>query len=357
MNRNLYTLALVALMVACGDSDTPSDGSEPPSAFIYLGLAGLNVVALEETESTLIAATNGGIYKYLGEADWALVSPKSWSISEVTALYPSHLLASVQTQDGEFRLVESLNSGDYWAVVANNFGGSPDEQSEPIKRMVFDDTSGDLFATGYDVLARSDDFGRSWFVVSGDWQGFATGMSALTYSSQHGDFWFGGQGAIENARLLRTDRESGESTDLSVAVSELLESPSTVKSVVFYPSAEQTVFVSGEGGILSSTNYGTSWSPTLVNDSSRFYFDVVIDDETGIIYTGGWDKNFDSPQPLILEVSDDSGTTWQSFEYQDAAIQGGIWSLRLAQFGPDKRFFVGLQGGGVYEIELDRLRD
>ena len=144
------------------------------------------------------------------------------------------------------------------------------------------------------------------------------------------------------------------STDLSDAILELLKRPSTVEGVVFYPNAETTVFVSGEGGVLRSSDYGTSWSPILTNDSSRFYFDVLVDDETGMIYTGGWDKDFVNPQQLILEVSDDSGDTWRSFKHTDTDIRGGIWSLLLARFGNEKRLFVGLQGGGVYEVELDR---
>lgn len=358
MRRNSYAIVPLLLMVACGDgANSPQNPPEPGSAFAYRGLDGLNVTALEQTSNTLIAATNEGIYKYIGEDDWVLVTPRNWNTLAITALYPSHLLASVQTQIGVYRLVESLNSGEDWAVVGTNFGGAPEEQSEPIKELVFDDASGVLFATGYDVLARSSDFGRSWSVVDGVWQGFATGMSALAYASQYRDIWFGGQGAIENARLLRTDRDTGESADLSDAVSEWLQSPSTVKSVAFYPYAEHTVFVGGEGGVLRSADYGMSWSPVLVNDSSRFYFDIVIDDETGIVYTGGWDKDYDNPQPLRLEVSGDGGVSWRVHQYSDAQIRGGIWSVLLARFGNQKRLFVGLQGGGVYEVDLDRLNE
>lgn len=351
-------LAVMALsMVACSDSDSVTDPSEPPSAFVYRGLEGSTIVDLVQTENTLVAATESGIYKYTGNEDWALVTPQDWDVLAVVPLYPSHLLASVQLSADEFRLAESLNSGDDWSIVENDFGGVAGVQTEPMLELAFDEASGELFATGYDVLARSDDFGRSWSVYDGDWQRTATGMSALAIAIQHGDIWFGGQDAIENASLRHTDRSTGESTDLSEAIQELLVRPSTVKSVVFYPNAETTVFVGGEGGVVRSNDYGTSWSPILTNDTSRFYFDLLVDDETGMIYTGGWDKNYVDPQRLVLEVSDDSGITWRAFEHTDSDIRGGIWSLLIARLDNEKRLFVGLQGGGVYEVELDRLND
>ena len=355
MRKNIYAVTLLLLIAACDDSNGPRNPPRSDAVFIDRGLDGIEVVALEQTASTLIAATSSGIYKYVGGDDWVLVSPADWKAIAITALYPCHLLASVETPAGEFRLVESLNSGDSWNAVGNNFGGTDNSQSEPIKAIRFDDASGVLFATGYDVLARSSDFGRSWAVVNGAWQGFATGLSALKYSSQYRDIWYGGQDAIENPSLRRTDRDTGGSENLSTKVSELLERPSTIKSVVFYPFAEQTVFVSGEGGVLRSTDYGQSWSPVLVNETSRFYFDVVVDAKTGTAYSAGWDKDYDNPQPLILDFSNDGGQTWQSREYQGAAIQGGVWSLLLAEFGKDQQLFIGLQGGGVYEVEMENL--
>lgn len=357
MKKSICLAVLAISVVACSGSDSLPEFPQPPSAFVYRGLDGSTIVDLEQTESTVVAATENGIYKYAGNEDWTLVSPQDWNVLAIVALYPSHLLASVQSGNGEYRLAESLNSGDVWSIVENDFGGVAGGQAEPILQLAFDDTRGELFATGYDVLARSDDFGRSWSVRDGDWQRIATGMSALAFSRQHGDIWFGGQDAIENANLRRSDRDTGESTDLSGAIQELLVRPSTVKSVVFYPNAETTVYVSGEGGVLRSNDYGTSWLPILTNDMSRFYFDLLVDDETGMIYTGGWDKNYVDPQRLVLEVSDDSGDTWRTFEHANTGIRGGIWSLLLARFNNEKRLFVGLQGGGVYEVELDRLTE
>ena len=356
MRLVLSVLALVVLTAACGDdNNSPQRPPEPGAAFEYRGLNGLTVVDLEQTADTLIAGTNDGIYKYIGEDDWTLVSPSGWNVLAITALYPSHLLASIQIQLGVFRLAESVNSGDDWTLIETDFGGSATGQTEPVLEIVFEEASGKLLATGYDVLAMSSDFGRSWSAVDGGWQRIATGTDALAYSSQHGDIWSGGQDALENAKLRRVDRHTGESSDLSDGVLEWLKRPSTIESITFYPHAEHIVFVSGEGGVLRSADYGSSWSPVLVNDTSRFYFDVVIDGDTGLAYTGGWDKDFVNPQTLVLEVSHDTGVTWQSHEYQDADILGGIWSLLLARFGGEKRLFVGLQGGGVYEVDMDAV--
>ena len=43
------------------------------------------------------------------------------------------------------------------------------------------------------------------------------------------------------------------------------------------------------------------------------------------IYAGGWLKQFEIPQPMILHISDDGGDTWTEFE--GPAEFGGIWDM------------------------------
>ena len=139
MKKCIYLAVLAVSVVACGGSDSPQNLPEPRSAFEYRGLDGFTIVDLEQTEGTVIAGTGNGIHKHTGNEDWIVVSPQDWDVLAITALYPSHLLASVQTGSGEFRLAESLNSGDVWTIVENDFGGAPGEQTEPILGITFND--------------------------------------------------------------------------------------------------------------------------------------------------------------------------------------------------------------------------
>lgn len=357
-------ITILFLITGCGSgsssgSPTPPPAPVPPpepeSPFESRGLGGLTVIAFAETETTLVAGTDGGIYLYEGEDAWTLKTPAEWSVLAMEALYPSQLMASVR-QGAESLLVESLNGGEDWRIVENNFGVIPDfEEREPIQRLLFRDDTGELFATGYTSLAVSEDFGGTWQVIDGEWGGIGTGLSALSHAPNRDHYWYGGQGALEDPVLLSFSRFLGDRIDHSAAVEALLPRPSTVEQVRFYPDNEDLVYVMGEGGLIASSDYGANWDALLVNDNSRFYFDLAIDEQSGVMYTGGWDKNFTDPQPLILEISTDSGLTWTAVEHDDATLQGGIYSLVLWEQDDAKRLFLGLQGGGVYEARLSLL--
>ena len=353
------TLFLVAGCGGGSGSSSPLPPVPPPAPdppFESRGLGGLTVIAFAETETTLAAGTDGGIYLYQGGNDWALKTPENWSVLALEALYPSQLMASVRLGPESTLLVESLNGGEDWRIVENDFGVIEGyEGREPIQGLLFRDDSGELFATGYTSLAASGDFGRHWQVIDGEWGGVATGFTALSHAPNRDHYWYGGQGALEDPVLLAFSRLSGERIDHSAAVESLLPRPSTVERVRFYPNNEDLVYVMGEGGLIASSDYGVSWHPVLVNDRSRFYFDLVIDEQSGVMYTGGWDKNFADPQPLVLEISSDSGLTWTAAEHDDPSLQGGIYSLVLWEQDEAKRLFLGLQGGGVYEARLSLL--
>ncbi|MEL7044533.1 MAG: hypothetical protein AAGL66_05855, partial [Pseudomonadota bacterium] len=241
-------------------------------------------------------------------------------------------------------------------VLTHDFGGPAiGLPLEPVQRLRFDHHSGDLLATGYGVLARSRDWGRSWEILDGAWGRVGTGLGGLSTAMAGQYIWYGGQGAIEDPVLIRYQRSGDQSEDLSEPIEALLPRPSTVESIRFYPTSESTVFVTGEGGVVRSMDSGASWEPALVNSTSRFYFDLLIDDRTGTIYTAGWDKNFTDPQPLILEVSNDSGLTWSTYQHQDPGLRGGVWSMAFVALDGRRRLFLGLQGGGVYEVDLQVL--
>lgn len=85
----------------------------------------------------------------------------------------------------------------------------------------------------------------------------------------------------------------------------------------------------------------------------RFYFDVALDPENPqILYTGGWDKVGDSPQPLIFEVSRDGGVTWEEYKYPSDILYGGVTSVIAVKEGADTVVYLGLYGGGIVKAVM-----
>lgn len=352
--RIIALILLSTLMAACDE-----DNQIPQLKFESMGLDGhiVSQFASNANDSTLYAATDKGLYKLGSTGSWQRSSPQSWDIKAVVVLYPDHLLASIAV-DGDYRLMESLNSGLDWHLVEHNFGELEDiSDREPILQMQFDDTSARLYAVGYDVLAMSDDFGREWNVVDGEWGVLATGLSVLRQHPDTLDFWIGGQGAIENPVLRQVDLSGAMTVDHSQEISELLEFPSVVKGIRFLDNDAERILVAGEGGIIQSHNYGESWQPLLLNATSRFYFDVLSDpDHDERLYTAGWDKNFDEPQALSVQLSLDDGQHWITYRYSSNTLRGGVWAMTLRKEGTRKFLYLGLCNGGIFRAEIIEAR-
>ena len=149
--------------------------------------------------------------------------------------------------------------------------------------------------------------------------------------------------------LRRYDPSSGE----SVLMSRLLPSPSTIKGITFDASNSDRILASGEGGILESLDNGANWENLLGDVDFRFYFRVVLDPEDGrTLYTAGWDKIFEEPQPLIVEVSRNDGATWEKHNLDNPELFGGVWSLMAVSEDARTVIYAGLYKGGVMKILL-----
>lgn len=354
MNTTLLKFVpVLAVLASCGGKDSNNDPLAP--RFEYSGLTGhiVSQITAYDNEAPLLVATDKGLYISDNGGEWERSSPISWRVNSIENASSSHILASV-TIDGEHKLMESLNGGQDWDEVDSDFGIVDESASqEQIRNMLYDQDSDVLYGVGLGVLAQSNDIGREWAVVDGDWQSFATGLSALERHPDTGDFWIGGQGAIENPVLRQVSSVDNEAVDHSQEVMELLEAPSVVKAIRFFDNDENRVLVSGEGGIIQSLDYGQTWQALHVNHNSRFYFDVIVDpDNSDILYTAGWDKNFDDPQELRLEVSRDGGKTWKIYKHKDPALRGGVWSMKLRTESNKKVIYLGLCNGGVFRATV-----
>ena len=248
----------------------------------------------------------------------------------------------------EPQLFETVNGGSNWQEVSNNFGGQM-QQSEGMFALAYDSDSQQLFATGSASLARSTDFGRNWELLDGIWDALSQPLEALQFNAARNQVWFGGQNAIEQMTLSRYDLNTGQ----TASYPGLLPSPATIKGITLDPNNADRILASGEGGVLLTVNNGGAWIVILPNEESRFYFETALDPQNSrVIYTAGWDKIFDEPQPLIFEVSRDGGASWEMHEFDDPQLFGGVWSVLATTENGSSVVYLGLYRGGIMKVRF-----
>lgn len=337
----------LAPLAACGDDLQISIPGPIAASFAFEGLQGRIVKRLRPHPSGLIAATDDGLYQR-SAGGWLARGLSGEDVADVAAVDERHWLASATQRAAGARLLQTRDGGQSWRELANDFGG-PDGP-EPIQALVYDGAARRLLATGYDAMAQSTDGGAHWQLLAGDWQAFAHPKSALTFDPQLGDVWYGGQDAIEGLALFRYRQATGE----RLVHAQLMPSPSVAKGIRFAASSPQRVLVSGEGGIVHTRDLGASWQPLLRDDGHRFYFDVVQDPRRPQRWaTARWEKNFDSPQPLVVSISEDDGANWRPLQHPDSRLFGGVWSMAVGIEGGRTIVHLGLYRGGVMRLSLD----
>lgn len=352
--RVLFLAGLCALtLAACGGGAAPPPGGNPPPqpVFVFEGLEGRRVLQIYRNGDGLLAATDDGLYgKAIGQGAWQSLGLEALRVRDVAIVSPAHWLAAVSDAGPDpfldARLMETVNEGANWLEVENDFGGGIPE-SPGMFRLLYDAEDGRLYATETEALAVSTDVGRSWTLVSGFWGGFATGLGALGTDMAQGEVWFGGQNSLEQMILRRHDLAAGESTDFPAT---LLPAPAVIKSVNTDPRDPDHVLASGEGGILQSFDNGATWGRPLGDVNHRFHFQPMFDPaDPDVIYTAGWTKT-ELPQPLVLEVSRDRGSSWARFEHNPPGLFGGAWSLLAVPEGGGTVVYVGLDRGGIMKV-------
>lgn len=355
---NIYVIPITTLL-ACGSIDStlqssaPNPEPLPPASlepeFIYSGLDGHIVERLISTTDYLLAATDQGLHRLDAAGNWQLLTQADWYILDAAVINDHHLLISAKSR-GDVVLVESTDGGQTWEFLQHDFGGAESTEREPIHRLYYDSSTRKLYGVGYDVLAESTDLGRQWHILYGQWFGFARGLWALNLHDVKGDIWYGGQGAIENP-VLRRFIPTNLAMRSYPQIDELLQKPSTVRNIRFHPDKPELVYISGEGGLIQSADYGETWQDLHTNDEYRFYFDLLLDPtDPHILYTAGWNKKFDVPQLLLLEISRDGGQTWQQYTYGNLSFFGGVYSMAWHQSNGHNRLYLGLYKGGVMEV-------
>ncbi len=339
-DRRRLLQGAAALLAGCGGGGDDSGADRPPRLTVALeGLQGRVVRRLRPSTLGLLAATDAGVH-WRDAGVWRPLGLAGRTVLDLVQRADNSLLAST-LEDG---LQVAASPGAAWAALPNDFGG-PDGP-EPAFALLLDGPR--LLATHAYGVAESFDGGHRWRSLAHGWQMAATQWDALTLAPT-GEIWFGGQNAIEELVLARRDSVTGTITEWS----RLVHSPSTVKAVRLVPETPARVLVAGEGGIVQTLDSGRTWQPVLLNDMSRFHFDVQRDPQRPLRWvTATWSKT-EAPQPLRMAVSDDDGATWRALEeYGDAVFFGGAWSQHVAVEQGRTVWRFGLARGGVARVEI-----
>ena len=347
-HKTLFAFAV--LLAACSE-----DNDQHPSSptWTKLGLDGKTINEMQLSGSSLYVATTTGLFKRDLDAeanDFLPIGFNNKNVEALLVLGQNKIIVSLFEKDGSETpaLYKSNNGGESWTSLDSNFGG---EASEPIFDLaVRSDDENILYATGYSVVAKSADQGETWEPIYGDWGGFATGISVVEINpNETEEIWAGGQGAIENGFLIRSENESDWET-----WSDLAENPSVVKEITFKQGNRENVLVGFEGVLVNSMDGGDSWQTLIDSDDNRFYFGICrSQDNPQTVYAGGWLKTPD-PQPLKLFVSRNDGQSWEEFQFQGETY-GGILEMQIKNEDDKDVIFLGLDKGGVYQITTPLL--
>ncbi len=344
-----FALASLFVLSSCDDDDT-SPGTSV--YFIHMGLENLKVYELVLLgNDSLFAATNDGVYvkRIASSNPFTQVGLKGRNVLDIVVFTPKHIIAttgnrgSIADNPG---IHETLNGGSSWDE--SSFGDGLNEETAH-SLSLHPTTKGIVYATGNAVVAKSVDYGLNWEVIWGNWGGFASGTSVAEINPfVQTDLWYGGQGGIENGYLgyLRNEQPATQWTDL-------VDNPTVAVEVAFTEPGPQHIFAGFEGALMKTSNNGDEWKQVIDGhvDGLRFFYGIGTSERNEEhVYAGGWLKGV-AHQPLILYISRDSGESWEAKTYEVEAL-GGIFAMEVGTVGNVDKVFVGLDGGGVYEIDV-----
>lgn len=348
MRMKTFILLIVLGLAGCKEDD---DLAEKPAngSWESLGLNGAVVNKLQIYQDTIYVATDQGFYKkHLEASPWSSMGLDGKSCKSFLLFDQDEILVSIFEPGNaqETEILKTLDAGKNWNDFTNGFGG---DFTEPVLDLAVNPSdSTELFASGYSVVAHSDDSGENWSPVYGNWGGFATGLSVVAVNpNDTRQIWSGGQNGIEQSVLLFSEDGGNQWQDWL----NLVEAPSVVKEVAFDPDNQNVIYGGFEGGLIKTSDQGQTWKTLIDSDENRFFFGVEIHpQDPDIIYAAGWLKNFDNTQPLIIFRSTDGGNNWEKFQYTEDVF-GGVYSMELMVDDQKEVLYLGLYKGGVFRFE------
>jgi hypothetical protein len=347
MKFTITCIALVLFLSACEDDN---DNKPAQLQWKKLGLDGKIVNEMQLTGTTLYVATTSGLFKKQiasEESEFQSIGFGNKNVEAIQIIHDEEIIASLFDKTGseEPALFKTTDDGENWIPVNSDFGGATPEPVFDLAIRPEDENV--LYAAGFSVVAKSLDQGVTWEPIYGSWSGFATGVSVVEINPKAtNEIWAGGQGAIENGFLIRSNNESDWDT-----WNDLVSNPTVVKAVTFSNNTKDEVYVGFEGALLKTTNGGDTWQTLIDSEDNKFYFGICTrNNNPDRVYAGGWLKTPD-PQPLLLAISTNGGGTWEEFGLSSEAY-GGILEMNIKSEKDKDVLYLGLDKGGVYRVTV-----
>lgn len=336
----------VILLAACMDDKQLEN---PKISFTYelFGLEGRIIREMKISNDKLIAATDNGIYSSpVGSENWMLIGLASRSMKAIEIISENHWMATLWSPDDP-SIFQTLDAGKNWELLTSNFGG---EYNQPPLDLEYVNEEGILYGSSSYVIAESNDLGVSWNPVVGGWDMLSSGLDFVEKNPYKNDIWAGGQNAIEGFILVKYNRDSKNST----VYIDQFEPPSSGKVILFDSRNPDRILVGAEGGIIKSNDNGESWELTKDDSETyKFTFGLIRDNiYPDLIYSGGWIKSFDDPQPLIISLSKDNGESWEDVLLKETNIYGGILAMTAHQKEKSLTLYLGTYKGGVIKVDV-----
>ncbi|GEM_PF-4952310 len=313
------------------------------------GLEDKSVHEVKRVGEEIFASTDSGIYNYDLSHDlpeWVNIGFPQHRISSMLVMSRDSIIVSIfpeESYEDSISLYRTYNGGIDWEPSQNGFGGEH-RKTRAFTLTHYPEGPCTIFGTSYAFVAKSDDCGKSWRLVWGDWDGIGMGVHFLEYHPVDSHIvWSGGEDGIFQPFVLISS-DSGESFEKRHIP--LTAGDNAVYSAAFIPESIETVYIGMEGILGRTIDGGSTWESLLTPPDYPYFYGIEVHPyDSSIIYTTGA-RNIPSPQEIVLYITDDGGVLWDTVR---SDIYGhGVFDLFLEQTNDYSLLYFGVREGGVY---------
>ncbi len=335
--------AVPSTLYACssaGDVFKSMDGAA--SWTLVGGVGGANLLVIDpQKTSTLYAATRHGIVKSTdGGASWQAANSglTGFSVSQLALDPTTSATLYAATSSGLFK---STDAGASWSSLNSGLPQDASIQSvylDPIHPSI-------IYAVGSnDIIFKSADGGTSWAALNTVPDIiFTVFADSLVIDPVNSNTIYAGTLAAGYGNIAKS-ADGGQSWKV---VSIGLSSSTYMMSLTIDPTAPSTLYASyadaGGSGLLKSTDGGQSWNIVTVISSSNVFFNsqIAIDPSAPSTIYAGYSNPLTGEGGVLK--STDSGQTWN-------AANAGLsnFNIRLLAIDP-------FSAATVYASEADTL--
>jgi len=350
LNRFFITCLLSFLILTgCGTTDSGGSGELDISGhFENLQLTEQDIFNIDVQDDKLFAGTSDGFMVFDLESGEQTGHHKPGSnVPAFLIIDEGFWLISTAYPAGskENAIFKSEDQGEIWVHYTNGYAEDRDHERRLTPTTMdyyLENSVPVIFARTLPVLfvARSTDGGASWENVQGNWGNPSIGAARFVKIDKNNSdiIWAGGAGSFFNAWLSKSTNGGDDWETVNI----LPNSENTVYDVAIRHQRSEHVLAGVGGGILKTTNSGSSWA-TVHTGSDTFAF-TKSSRNPNIIYASG--RN--ATGTLFFLASNDFGDTWELQEFNEG--QAGLLvydmvsvtdgEVEVLYFGTDKGVFT-----------------